>query len=294
MAPVIFGLPFSEFTWSKFGNANMWNKVYHLRRTKFIVYQLAMIFCVVSESLGTDALSRYVSQQKYIQSHGAPANEYNNDYVGVASYNIFAGIYVATIFGGAFFFDLIWPERHEDHGVRLGWKLSAIAGIFIHLASCIAMTVIVATHSAYVTGVSTAEGNRLVTENGKIVLNYKHSARIVTSVVFGWIGWIFVIASTVILVVGKNHDEKMGPWSTHVREAKKNNIDVESNFVNGQPSEKPLTNPLTGEQPETLAPNHPQPAHIHEPIRTQEPAMEMQSNHHSFDSSAPAVNPAHV
>ncbi|KAI5239680.1 hypothetical protein E4T43_06604 [Aureobasidium subglaciale] len=291
MAPVIFGLPFSEFTWSKFGNANMWNNVYHLRRTKFIVYQLAMIFCVVSESLGTDALSRFVSQQKYLKSYGA--GEYNNDYVGVASYNIFAGIYVATIFGGAFFFDLIWPERHEDHGVRVAWKLSAIAGIFVHLASCIAMTVIVATKSAYVTGVSAEEGNRLVLENGKTPLDYRHSARIVTSVVFGWIGWIFVIASTVILVVGKSHDEKMGPWSTHVREAKKNNVDVESNFVNGHPSEKPLTNPLTGEQPEALAPNHPQPAHVREPTRVEEPSMETQ-NHHSFDSSAPAVNPAHV
>ncbi|KAI4731536.1 hypothetical protein E4T49_00705 [Aureobasidium sp. EXF-10728] len=294
MAPVIFGLPFSEFTWSKFGNANMWNNVYHLRRTKFIVYQLAMIFCVVSESLGTDALSRFVSQQKYIESHGGPgASEYNNDYVGVASYNIFAGIYVATIFGGAFFFDLIWPERHEDHGVRLGWKLSAIAGIFIHLASCIAMTVIVATRSAYVIGLSAADGNRLVMENGKTPLVYRHSARIVTSVVFGWIGWIFVIASTVILVVGKSHDEKVGPWSTHVREAKKNNIDVESNFVSGQPSEKPLTNPLTGEQPEALRPNRPEAAHVHEPTPVQEASVEA-SNHHSFDSSAPPVNPAHV
>ncbi|KAG9676252.1 hypothetical protein KCU99_g4154, partial [Aureobasidium melanogenum] len=294
MAPVIFGLPFSEFTWSKFGNANMWNNVYHLRRTKFIVYQLAMIFCVVSESLGTDALSRFVSQQKWIERHGGPnANEYNNDYVGVASYNIFAGIYVATIFGGAFFFDLIWPERREDHGVRVAWKICAVSCIFVHLASCIAMTVIVATKNAYITGISAAEGNRLVMENGKTPLDYRHSARIVTSVVFGWVGWVFVVVSAVILVIGKNHDEKTGPWSTHVREAKLNNIDVESNFVSGHPSEKPLTNPLTGEQPEALRPHHrPEAAHVHEPTRVQEPSPELQN--HSFDSSAPPVNPSHV
>lgn len=35
----------------------MFNQEYHLRRTKMIVYQMAMIFCVVSESLGTAALS---------------------------------------------------------------------------------------------------------------------------------------------------------------------------------------------------------------------------------------------
>lgn len=39
----------------KFGSKYMFgNKDYYLRRTKFIVYQLAMIFCVVSESLGEE------------------------------------------------------------------------------------------------------------------------------------------------------------------------------------------------------------------------------------------------
>ena len=54
---VIWGLDLREIRWSKFKNEYMWNDEYHLRRTKFIVYQIAMIFCVVSESLGTAALS---------------------------------------------------------------------------------------------------------------------------------------------------------------------------------------------------------------------------------------------
>jgi hypothetical protein len=54
---VIWGLDMKEMQWGKFKNSYMWNKEYHLRRTKFIVYQIAMIFCVVSESLGTAALS---------------------------------------------------------------------------------------------------------------------------------------------------------------------------------------------------------------------------------------------
>ena len=57
MAPVIWGLDLAEIKWSKFKGSYMWNNEWHLRRTKFIVYQLAMITTVVSESLGTDALS---------------------------------------------------------------------------------------------------------------------------------------------------------------------------------------------------------------------------------------------
>ena len=58
MAPVIWGLDLKDMQWYKFGNTYMWkNRDYHMRRTKFIVYQLAMISMVVSESLGTAALS---------------------------------------------------------------------------------------------------------------------------------------------------------------------------------------------------------------------------------------------
>ena len=57
MAPVIWGLDLSEMKWSKFKGSYMWNDEWHLRRTKFIIYQLAMILTVVSESLGTDVLS---------------------------------------------------------------------------------------------------------------------------------------------------------------------------------------------------------------------------------------------
>jgi hypothetical protein len=54
---VIWGLDLKDMQWGKFKNSYMWNREYHQRRTRFIVYQIAMIFCVVSESLGTAALS---------------------------------------------------------------------------------------------------------------------------------------------------------------------------------------------------------------------------------------------
>jgi hypothetical protein len=55
---VIWGLDMKEMKWNKFSNTNMWkNTDYHRRRTRFIIYQLAMILTVVSESLGTAALS---------------------------------------------------------------------------------------------------------------------------------------------------------------------------------------------------------------------------------------------
>lgn len=193
MAPVIWGLDLAEITWAKFGNKNMWNNKYHLRRTKIIFYQLAMIFCVVSESLGTAALSDYVDQQNFIQNLNNNALEYNDDYVGVASYNIFSGIFLAFVFGAAFFFDLIWPERHEDRGIRWAWKLCAIAAAVFEVASAFALTIITATRSASVQGVGSDEATRLLKMFGGSPLEYKRNGRAVAAVVFVWPGAIFTV-----------------------------------------------------------------------------------------------------
>jgi hypothetical protein len=77
---------------------------------------------------------------------------HNNNFIGIASFNIFNGIYVATIFGAAFFFDLFWPERYESRAVKLAWKICSVIACAISLATALAYTYIVASKSAYVTG----------------------------------------------------------------------------------------------------------------------------------------------
>jgi SpoU rRNA methylase family enzyme len=157
---VIWGLDLHEIQWRKFKGSYMFNQEYHLRRIKMIVYQFAMILTVVSESIGTAALSGilyfcltprllswlphtdYVDQQDGISTRSkGKAMVQNNDIIGVMSYNIFIGIAVATIFGSGFFFDLFWPERHESKVVKLAWKISSVVISFMTLADAIAVTV---------------------------------------------------------------------------------------------------------------------------------------------------------
>lgn len=57
MAPVIWGLNLADIQWYKFGHSYMFAGTYHMQTTRMIVYQIAMIFMVVSESVGTAALS---------------------------------------------------------------------------------------------------------------------------------------------------------------------------------------------------------------------------------------------
>jgi len=221
MAPVIFGLPLDEMKWGKFKSGYMWNTEYHLRRTKFIVYQLALIFCVISESLGTAALSDYVDEQSYIKGLNRNALEYNNDYIGVASYNIWSGIFTAFIFGGAFFFDLFWPERREIKSVRLAWRICGVLSVVFGLASALALTIITARNSAYISGVSQAEATRLLNswpKHSEAPLKYNKNGRAVAAAVFIWPGWCSTLASCVLLFYSLRHDEIEGsPLSRHAR-----------------------------------------------------------------------------
>ncbi|RHZ54868.1 uncharacterized protein CDV56_107819 [Aspergillus thermomutatus] len=234
---IIWGLDLHEIRWRKFSGGHMFNRAYHLRRTKMIVYQMAMIFCVISESVGTAALSDYLDQQDDIQKHHPEAKVHNNDFIGAASYNIVVGVSVATIFGAAFFFDLFWPERHESRSVRLAWKICAVVVSVMMLGSALTMTIITATHSARITGTNPASARKFWEESAKKpALKYRTNPKAIASVVFAWPGWVATVArcvtvfgfrvqrrmltqgSTVILFMSQKHDDELGPKSNYGRE----------------------------------------------------------------------------
>ncbi|EIM82715.1 uncharacterized protein STEHIDRAFT_149149 [Stereum hirsutum FP-91666 SS1] len=211
---VIWGLNLKEIQFWKFKGSYMFNQEYHLRRTKMIVYQMAMIFCVVSESLGTAALSDYANQQRFV-TRTSSSSEYNDDFIGIASFNIFVGVFVATIFGAGFFFDLFWPKRHESNAVRLAWKICAILACIMGLADAIALTFIVATRRATIFGPDASEALALLNSSAKVnpALIYRENPRALASVIFIWPGWVSTIGSTFILFRSHKHDERLGPMS---------------------------------------------------------------------------------
>lgn len=139
----------------------------------------------------------YIDEQKKIeQITNHTVHAHNDDYVGAASYNIFAGVFVAFIFGAAFFFDLFWPERREILGVRLAWKICGVLAVVFHLASALTITIITAMHSSFLTGAPPEEWQGLVNQYKKAKeapLSYRHNGRAVAAVCFAWPGFVSVL-----------------------------------------------------------------------------------------------------
>jgi hypothetical protein len=106
---------------------------------RYIPLRHRLVTCYLTDFIhhGID----YLDQQSNLQGQHPGVKVHNNDFIGAASYNIFVGISVATIFGAAFFFDLFWPARYESPSVRLAWKICAVVVSVMMLSSALTMTV---------------------------------------------------------------------------------------------------------------------------------------------------------
>jgi hypothetical protein len=206
---VIWGLDLHDIQWGKFKSSYMFgNKDYHLRRTKFIVYQSAMLLCVISESVGTAALtgktpsiiptspicqysqlSDYTEQQSRIERLHSSAAVHNDDFVGAAAYNIFVGVAVATIFGAAFFFDLFFPDRFEPNNIRWAWRISAFVVTVLCLSDALTLTVITATGKATITA-NSVDAAEIAQERLNPPSIYRNNPKAVASCVLLWLGWV--------------------------------------------------------------------------------------------------------
>ena len=130
----------------------------------------------------------YTSDQRAIERNSSgTTTEHNNDIVGAFSYNIFVGVFVATIFGSAFFFDLFWPERKESPAVRVAWKVCGVLSCVFTLASALLLTVLISTRQARLVGSPNG------TETLKAPLSYKKNAEAIASVSLIWPGWLATI-----------------------------------------------------------------------------------------------------
>lgn len=122
---------------------------------------------------------------------------YNNNYVGAGSFNIFAGVFVAFIFGAAFFFDLFWPERHEIRGVLLAWKICGVLATIFHLAAALWLTIVTARQRSRIVPHIAPFNEHFwwmkYTKHSEAPLIYRKNPRAIAAVVFVWLGWVSVL-----------------------------------------------------------------------------------------------------
>ncbi|KAJ8094514.1 hypothetical protein PM082_010948 [Marasmius tenuissimus] len=224
--PVIWGFDLSEMRWSAFGHRNMFDKRWHLRRERFVIYQLAMLICLAAECTSTYSLAKYDSLKDHVEEFtGGRATLHKNDLKSAEVLTIFFCVMVATLFGADFFFLLFFPRRRYPRWYVLLKKFFAVfitAGV---LAAALMSTIVVATGEADISGASAEEARQLTEIYFRPPLEYDRWAVNIAYVCLLWPGFLATAASTVILFVAANWDEEHGTtpsWSSHEKASRAN------------------------------------------------------------------------
>jgi len=188
----VFGLDLNAIRFGAFKSSRMFDKRYYLRRDRFVVYQIAMIFTVVGECMATNTLDKYLQLQNQVSASQPGASMFNNDIVGAAGFTIFAGVYTACVFGTMFFFLLFWPALPESilwSRIKYG---GAISAAIFDLGAALTSTIIIASHSAYLIPSPTGSFDQLQQQfnNPNPPFQYRQYGFCIAWLVLFWIGTV--------------------------------------------------------------------------------------------------------
>jgi len=211
MAPVIWGFDLGEMSWGAFSTRSMLSGKWYLRRERFIFYQLAMLTCLAAECTATYSLAKYTALEDHIEDYSNHRAKVKvHDILVAESMTICFSVFVATLFGADFFFLLFWPRRLYPIWYNTVKKVLAVAitgGVF---ASAVLSNVVVGRHSARIEHVSHEEAKALTDIYFRPPLRYASWPTNIAYVGLLWIGFIFTVASTVVLFMAVDHDETYG------------------------------------------------------------------------------------
>ncbi|KAF5390148.1 hypothetical protein D9757_003769 [Collybiopsis confluens] len=214
---IIWGFDLTEMKWNAFKGKNMYDTRWHLRRERLIAYQIAMNVCLAAECTATYSLSKYNDLQTHVENYARttaippfPASLHNNDLIASEVVTIVFCVFVATLFGADLFFLVLWPRRTFPkwyNHTRLALAVGITTGVF---AAALMSTIVVAKHSAYITGAPPEMVQQYTDFFFRPPLKYNTWGANIAYVCLLWIGLIFTIVSTILMFMGVRHEMQYG------------------------------------------------------------------------------------
>ncbi|BGO95723.1 hypothetical protein NBRC10512_007423 [Rhodotorula toruloides] len=277
--PYVWGFPLGDLNFQAFSSKKMFDPRWHLRKERFIAYQVAMLVCLAAECTATYSLDKYEDLQKHIESRFSPAHLYQNDLIDMEISTIVLCVAVACLFGADFFFLLQFPRRVYPKWYQTTKKVLAVIitlGIF---ACALGSTIVVARNSAILGHVSPSVARVAVEYYFRPPLRYKDWAVNIAWVVLLWIGWVGCVAATVVMFLAADYDAVHGTSPRAIPL-----LPTSSSSPSSQPPSSTSLPPNTASEKIYLpvpAPHHVSLQRVHEEGVGQ--AVRMEMDHETFE-----------
>ncbi|ORY79292.1 hypothetical protein BCR35DRAFT_304690 [Leucosporidium creatinivorum] len=176
---------------------------------RFVLYQLVSLLSTVDGLCGTFALQRFNAKQVLAATYGATIDFHQGWLAGALLTG--GGALAGLSCGIVFIVMMLHPSHHETRSTVVMKELGFTVVLLALLAACIFATVIFATGHAtlYTPGLSKAIRHELLGELGS--LRYKDSVPALLFIIIGWVMWLFLGASLLLVSMTGRHVLKNGP-----------------------------------------------------------------------------------
>ncbi|KAL7418812.1 hypothetical protein Q5752_006496 [Cryptotrichosporon argae] len=209
--PVVLGFELNELSFKAFSSKRMFDRRWHLRRERFIAYQVAMLVGLAAECTATYSLAKYEDLQGLYENNYTGAHFYQNDLIDCEISTIVFCVLVACVFGADFFFLLQFPRQRYPLWYQICKKTAAVIVTLGILGSAIASTIIIARNTAVLGHIS----DELVAE-ARVRFHhppweYRTWSVNIAYIVQLWVAWVGCVVSTVLMFLAANWDAANGP-----------------------------------------------------------------------------------
>ncbi|KAE9402290.1 hypothetical protein BT96DRAFT_918299 [Gymnopus androsaceus JB14] len=203
-----------EMRWDAFKSKNMYSRAYYLRRERLIVYQITTNVAGIAQGLASFSIHKYNTLQTHIQNYAltlTPAfvvEVHKDDIITAGILTLVFGALMSVVFNIDLLLVVQWPRHIFPkwyNYTRITLAIIFTAGL---LVAAITSTVIVTTHSAFITGTPVAMQEQYTDLFSSPPLKYKDWAVNVVYVSLLWVSCLFAMTSTAIMVISVKHEMK--------------------------------------------------------------------------------------
>jgi uncharacterized Tic20 family protein len=201
----------SSVTWHAFSREAMFDRRWYLRSERLVIYTATMLLGMAAQGAATYCMFKYKNLRTHISNFSMhAAHVHDRDIIASAILTMIFPTFLALLLNIEYFLLLFWPGKRFPRRY-IAFKKWGFVGVTVGMMLTILLsTVIVATHSASISGVDAATAQQLTDLYFRPPFKYRSWPQNIAWLVLMWITVVLNLLSLVLMLLALSHDEKEG------------------------------------------------------------------------------------
>lgn len=202
---------FSPVNLHAFSREAMFDRRWYLRAERLVIYQATMLTAMAAQGAATYVMFKYKNLRTHIDDFSShAAHVHNSDIMASAILSMIFPTFLSLLLNAEYFLLLFWPGKRFPKGY-IAFKKWGLAVVTIGMLTTILLsTIVVATHSASISGVDAVTAQQLIDLYFRPPFKYRSWAQNIVWLVLMWIVVVLNLLSLLLMLLALSHEAKEG------------------------------------------------------------------------------------